>query len=196
MLMDLYSRKIIGWTIDLTMTQRLVLAALQDAIRQRQPCLGPIHHSDRGGQHAGTEYRDVISRAQTRQSMSRAGDCYDNAFMESCFGTIKVELEMTCYQSPEHARRELEEYINYCNAIRRHSSRDYQSASSWPTRVKGPRLCETCATSAPFNGHPKRQPQSNSLTRVWKELSSCRFSAPERIRVVAYRYRRQLNPTL
>ena len=131
MLMDLYSRKIIGWTIDLTMTQRLVLAALQDAIRQRQPCPGLIHHSDRGGQYAGTEYRDVLTRAQMRQSMSRAGDCYDNAFMESCFGTIKTELEMTCYQSLEHARREIEEYINYYNAIRRHSSLDYQSPTSF-----------------------------------------------------------------
>jgi putative transposase len=130
-LMDLYSRKIIGWAIDLTMAEPLVLTALRQAIRQRQPGPGLIHHTDRGGQYAGTEYRGVLARARMRQSMSRAGDCYDNAFMESCFGTIKTELEMTCYQSLEHARREIEEYLNYYNAIRRHSSLDYRSPTSF-----------------------------------------------------------------
>lgn len=72
-----------------------------------------------------------LARAKMRQSMSRAGDCYDNAFMESCFGTIKTELEMSCYSSLNHARREIEEYINYYNAIRRHSSLDYQSPTSF-----------------------------------------------------------------
>jgi putative transposase len=69
----------------------------------------------------------VLSRAQMQQSMSRAADCYDNAFMESCFGTIKTEMEMTSYPSLAIAQREIEEYINYYNAIRRHSSLDYQS---------------------------------------------------------------------
>lgn len=131
LLMDLYSRKIIGWALDLTMAESLVLATLQQAIRQRQPCPHLIHHTDRGGQYAGIEYRGVLTRARMRQSMSRAGDCYDNAFMESCFGTIKTELEMTCYQSLEDARREIEEYINYYNAIRRHSSLDYLSPTSF-----------------------------------------------------------------
>lgn len=130
-LMDLYSRKIIGWAINLTMAEPLVLATLQQAIRQRQPGPSLIHHTDRGGQYAGTEYRGVLARARMRQSMSRAGDCYDNAFMESCFGTIKTELEMTCYQSLEHAQREIEEYLNYYNAIRRHSSLDYLSPTSF-----------------------------------------------------------------
>jgi putative transposase len=136
LLMDLYSRKIVGWALDLTMAESLVLTALQQAIRQRQPIPGLIHHTDRGGQYAGSGYRAVLARAQMRQSMSRAGDCYDNAFMESCFGTIKTELEMTSYQSLDHAKREIEEYINYYNAIRRHSSLEYLSPTSFELAQK------------------------------------------------------------
>jgi putative transposase len=136
MLMDLYSRKIVAWSIDATMTEALVIAALRPAIAARQPSPGLIHHSDRGGQYASKEYRAILARAQMRQSMSRAGDCYDNAFMESCFGTIKTELEMECYASVEQARHEIAEYINYYNAIRRHSSLDYQSPTNFELVVR------------------------------------------------------------
>jgi len=135
-LMDLYSRKIIGWTIELDMSESLVIETLTKAISARQPGPQLIHHSDRGGQYASTKYRSILTRAKMRQSMSRAGDCYDNAFMESCFGTIKTELEMTSYGTLEDARCELEEYINYYNAIRRHSSIDYQSPTSFELALK------------------------------------------------------------
>jgi len=127
MLMDLYSRKMVGWSLDLNMEAPLVINALKLAIKERQPLPGLIHHTDRGGQYAAKEYRKIIHRAEMKQSMSRAGDCYDNAFMESCFGTIKTELEMTTYQSLEEALKEIQDYINYYNTIRRHSSIDYQS---------------------------------------------------------------------
>ena len=65
------------------------------------------------------------------QSMSRAGDCYDKAFMESCFGTIKTELEMTTYDSIKNAYKEIKEYINYYNVLRRHSAIDYLSPTSF-----------------------------------------------------------------
>lgn len=127
MLTDLFSRKIIGWAIDLNMEAQLVSNALRQAIKQRQPLPGLIHHTDRGGQYAAKEYRKILERAGMQQSMSRAADCYDNAFMESCFGTIKTELEITTYQSFEEAQQEIQEYVNYFNTIRRHSSIDYQS---------------------------------------------------------------------
>lgn len=130
-LMDLYSRRIIAWSLELNMSESLVIETLIRAIAARQPEPNLIHHTDRGGQYASSNYRSILNRAQVRQSMSRAGDCYDNAFMESCFGTIKTELEMTSYSTLEEARRELEEYINYYNAIRRHSSLDYQSPISF-----------------------------------------------------------------
>jgi len=104
----------------------LVINALKLAIRQRQPSPGLLHHTDRDGQYAAKEYREILARAAMQQSMSRAGDCYDNAFMESCFGTIKTKLKMTTSTFQE-AFQEIEEYINYYNAIRRHSSIDYQS---------------------------------------------------------------------
>ena len=126
-LVDLFSRKIVGWSLDLNMEAPLVINALKIAIKQRQPLPGLIHHTDRGGQYAAKEYRKILGRAGMKQSMSRAGDCYDNAFMESCFGTIKTELEMTTYTTFLEASKEIEEYINYYNAMRRHSSIDYQS---------------------------------------------------------------------
>lgn len=131
MLMDLYSRRIIGWSLELDMTESLVLTALRQAIVARQPQPQLIHHTDRGGQYASKRYRAMLERAQVRQSMSRAGDCYDNAFMESCFGTIKTELEMSNYPTLEIARKEIQEYVNYYNTIRRHSSLDYQSPTSF-----------------------------------------------------------------
>lgn len=127
MLMDLFSRKIVGWSLDLNMEASLVIQALKNAIGQRQPAAGLVHHSDRGGQYAAREYRNLLARADMQQSMSRAADCYDNAFMESCFGTIKTELEMSTYPSFQEARQEIQEYINYYNAVRRHSSIDYQT---------------------------------------------------------------------
>ena len=125
LIMDRCSRKIVGWQLAESMTEALTLGVLQSAIRNRQPSSSLIHHSDRGGQYAGTQYRAVLRRTDIRQSMSRAGNCYDNAFMESCFGTIKTELEMTDYENIESARREIATYIAYYNNTRRHSSLDY-----------------------------------------------------------------------
>ncbi|MEZ6093943.1 MAG: IS3 family transposase [Pirellulaceae bacterium] len=127
MLMDLFSRKIVGWSLEIRMDAALVVQSLKNAIKLRQPKPGLIHHTDRGGQYAAKEYRNILSRAEMKQSMSRAGECYDNAFMESCFGTIKTELEMKTYQSLKEAFQEIQEYINYFNSIRRHSSIDYLS---------------------------------------------------------------------
>ena len=107
------------------MTDQLVLSALTMAIRDREPPAELIHHTDRGGQYASTRYRAVLRRAAFRQSMSRAANCYDNAFMESCFGTIKTELEMTEYDHHRAARREIADYLNYYLTQRKHSALDY-----------------------------------------------------------------------
>lgn len=127
MLMDRYSRRVVGWQLGQDMTESLVLATLRIAIADRCPNVGLIHHTDRGGQYAGKQYRGVLRRAEVRQSMSRAGNCYDNAFMESCFGTIKTELEMTEYQDQAEARQEIAAYLAYYNLERKHSALDYQS---------------------------------------------------------------------
>jgi putative transposase len=124
-LMDRYSRRIVGWKLSDDMTEALVIAVLRRAIAERQPRARLVHHTDRGGQYAGTRYRDILRRAEMQQSMSRADNCYDNAFMESCFGTIKMELEMTEYEHMQTALKEIRSYVTYYNTQRKHSSLGY-----------------------------------------------------------------------
>lgn len=126
-LLDLYSRRIVGWSYRQTMDEELVIDSLSKAIGLRQPPSGLIHHTDRGGQYASTRYRAMLRRASMRQSMSAADNCYDNAFMESCFGTLKTELPLEDYAGDAEAIRELGSYVNYYNVDRLHSSLGYLS---------------------------------------------------------------------
>jgi putative transposase len=132
-LMDRFSRDIVGWSIESSMTEPLVLAALRQAIRERQPKAGLVHHSDRGGQYAGTRYRATMGRAAMKQSMSRADNCYDNAFMESCWGTFKRELEIAEYESVAMARKVIAEYVRYYRFERKHSSLGYLTPHQFAT---------------------------------------------------------------
>ena len=138
LLMDRYSRYVVGRRLDDTMTEQLVLAALRMAIGDRQPPKGLIHHTDRGGQYASARYRGLLRRADFRQSMNRADNCYDNAFMESCFGTIKTELEMTEYQHQRTAHREIGDYLDYYNAERKHSALGYLSPHQFELTIRHP----------------------------------------------------------
>jgi transposase InsO family protein len=135
LLLDLCSRRVVGWSLAEQMTETLVLDALTHAIRDRQPAAGLVHHSDRGGQYASQAYRAVLRRAEFRQSMSRAANCYDNAFMESCFGTVKTELEMTEYQDSRQARQDIASYLAYYNHDRRHSSLNYLSPAAFEAQL-------------------------------------------------------------
>jgi transposase InsO family protein len=129
LLMDRYARRIVGWELDAHRAEPLVLAALREAIAARQPGPGLLHHTDRGGQYAGGAYRGVLGRARMRQSRSRADNVYDNAFRESCFGTIKTELEMEAYANVQTAYEEIRDYLGYYDTKRRHSS-----LGSWTPR--------------------------------------------------------------
>jgi transposase InsO family protein len=111
--------------------RELVLDALRRAIQERQPGVGVTHHTDRGGQYASRRYRDALRRPAMQQSMSAAENCYDNAFMESCFGTVKTELELVEYANSSEAVRELSSYIRYYNISRRHSSLGYVSPATF-----------------------------------------------------------------
>jgi putative transposase len=135
MLMDRVSRRIVGWDLQDHMRESLVLAALRAAIALRQPRPGLIHHTDRGGQYAGVQYRKMLARAEMAQSMSRADNCYDNAFMESCFGTLKTELEMEAYPNAHVARKEIPDYIRYYNTRRRHSALGYLTPEAYETMI-------------------------------------------------------------
>ena len=133
MLMDRYSRRIVGWDLQDHLQESLVLAALRTAIAVRGPQPGLIQHTDRGGQYAGAQYRATLDRARMLQSMSRAENCYDNAFMESCFGTVKTELEMGPYQNVRIAQKEIPAYIRYYNTRRRHSALGYLTPEAFET---------------------------------------------------------------
>lgn len=139
LLMDRCSRRIVGWHLGPDMQEGLVLQALRSAIRTRRPPAGLIHHTDRGGQYAGTEYRAVLRRAGVRQSMSRPDNCYDNAFMESCFGTLKRELEMTEYENQRVASREIAEFIRYYNHDRKHSALEYLKPAQFEALITPPK---------------------------------------------------------
>ena len=139
--MDLFSRRIVGWHLKDDMTESLVLAALRLAIKERQPSEGLIHHTDRGGQYAGNDYRAVLRRAGIRQSMSRADNCYcyDNLFKESFFGTFKTELELTEYRDIQEALREAASYIRYYNLERKHSALEYLTPARFEQLIHHPK---------------------------------------------------------
>ena len=127
--MDLYSRRIVGWAMGDHLRASLPLAALRMAISAQRPGVGLIHHSDRGVQYASADYRKLMQSAGLRASMSRKGDCYDNAPMESFFHTLKTELvHHRHYATRAEAARDLFAYIEgFYNRIRRHSAIGYIS---------------------------------------------------------------------
>lgn len=127
--MDLFSRKMSGWSVDENMEEDLVHSALHKAISRNQLGKGSIIHSDRGGQYVGRAFRRTLQLYQFEQSMSRADDPYDNAFMESCWSRLKAELvSQRTFSSLADARTHLFEYIElYYNRQRRHSSLGYLS---------------------------------------------------------------------
>ena len=126
---DLYSRKIVGWSMSERIDSRLAVDALEMAVQRQLPGAGLIAHSDRGVQYASEHYQRLLARHDITCSMSRKGNCWDNAPMESFFATLKKELVYReHYQTREEARRSLFEYVEaYYNRIRRHSSLGYLS---------------------------------------------------------------------
>jgi putative transposase len=126
--LDAYSRKVVGWALGRTLAARLAIAALQQAIAERQPPPGLVHHSDRGVQYACGDYAQVLQRYQMIPSMSRAGNPYDNASCESFMKTLKQEeIYANDYRDMEHLRENIEEFIEqYYNRCRLHSALGYR----------------------------------------------------------------------
>jgi len=127
--MDLYSRRIVGWAMEDHLRAELPLTALRMAISAQRPGAGLIHHSDRGVQYASANYRKVTRSARFQASMSRKADCYDNAPMESFFHTLKTELvHHRQYATRAEATRDVFAYIEgFYNRTRRHSAIGYIS---------------------------------------------------------------------
>jgi transposase InsO family protein len=128
-LLDLYSRRVVGWALSERNDEALTLSALQRALEQRQPAPGLVHHSDRGTTYASGTYQDVLAQHAIVCSMSRKGNCWDNAVVESFFSTLDIECgNQETFPSRAEARRQVVEYIlGFYNPTRLHSYLGYQS---------------------------------------------------------------------
>jgi transposase InsO family protein len=138
--LDLGSRKVIGWATADHLRSELAERALRNALEHRRPCGPVMHHSDRGVQYACDAYRELLRSHGLEASMSRTGDCWDNAAVESFFGTLKRELvHRQTYATREEARRSLFEYIEvFYNRVRLHSTLGYVSPVQYEESRKLP----------------------------------------------------------
>jgi putative transposase len=124
--LDLYARRVVGWSMDSTMERSLVIDALEHALNRRQPRSGLLHHSDRGSQYASSEYQALLAQSEITPSMSRKGNCWDNAVMESFFASRKAEIGVEVFDSHAHARSCVFDYVErFYNRQRRHSTLAY-----------------------------------------------------------------------
>jgi transposase InsO family protein len=128
-ILDLFSRKIVGWAMEDTMESYLVEQAFTMAVLNRKQVEGLLHHTDRGSQYASGSYQELLTNFHIQVSMSRSGDCYDNAPMESFFSTLKCELvHLQYYRTRLEARTDIFPYIEgFYNRTRLHSSLGYHS---------------------------------------------------------------------
>lgn len=133
--MDVFSRQIVGWSMSERQQTALVEDALQMALARRCPQTGLLHHSDRGSQYASHDYQKLLAKQHIQVSMSRSGNCYDNAMMESFFATLKAEWGDQRYATRAEARSAIFDYIErWYNRRRRHSSLGYLSPAVFEQR--------------------------------------------------------------
>lgn len=135
--LDLYSRAVIGWAMGTRLTGDLAQDALTMALQHRTPTTGLLHHSDRGSQYAATKYQHLLATHGITSSMSRQGNCWDNACVESFFGTLKRELIYhRQYRTRDEATQDIFEYIEvFYNRLRRHSTLGYYSPAEFEART-------------------------------------------------------------
>lgn len=140
-ILDLCSRRVVGWATSDTNDRELALGALRCAVDARRPAPGMIHHSDRGSPYASDDYRAELARQGLVVSMSRRGDCWDNAVAESFFATLKGEhVDHETYLTRDAATRSIADYIdNFYNVQRRHSSIGYVSPLEYELRLQSRR---------------------------------------------------------
>jgi transposase InsO family protein len=137
-MLDLFSRRVIGWAASITNDRALALEALDRALCARRPKPGLVHHSDRGSPYASDDYRRALATRGLVASMSRTGDCWDNAVAESFFASLKAELvDHERYQSHSAAISSIGDYIdNFYNPLRRHSSLGYLNPIEYELRTR------------------------------------------------------------
>jgi transposase InsO family protein len=145
-ILDGFSRKVVGWALERTLASRLAIAALREAIATRQPRPGLIHHSDRGVQYASGDYVAILEQHQMIPSMSRPANPYDNARCESFIKTLKrEEIYANAYENLEHLRSNIENFIEqYYNQQRLHSALGYRSPEEFERQAQ----CQSKAADA------------------------------------------------
>jgi putative transposase len=136
-MLDLFSRRVIGWSASASNDRVLALDTLRAALRARRPRPGLVHHSDRGSPYASDDYRQTLATRGIRASMSRTGDCWDNAVAESFFATLKAELvDHQHYRTRDEAAGSIGDYIDrFYNPTRRHSHLGYKSPIEFELRA-------------------------------------------------------------
>jgi transposase InsO family protein len=164
-ILDLFSRRVVGYAMSERIDRTLVLEALRDALERRPGAHDLIHHSDRGSQYASHDYREALEKAGITCSMSRRGNCWDNAVAESFFGTLKTELLYELpLQTAEVTRAAVADYIEvFYNVRRRHSSLGYQSPLEFELKNGNGRLGGS-APEPPFIAERRRDPEKPGLT--------------------------------
>ena len=137
-ILDLFSRMVVGWSLSSSLSAQIALTALGRAIQRRKPRPGLIFHSDRGVQYACEDFRRMLAKNQMVQSMSRKGDCWDNAVAESFFSILKSELVYTKrFEGPRDTLSAIFEYIEvFYNNQRRHSTLGYLSPAKFEQQIK------------------------------------------------------------
>jgi putative transposase len=151
-ILDLFSRFCVGWAVSAVNDRHLTLAALERALKRRCPNAGLLHHSDRGSTYASEDYQDVLDAHGLTCSMSRTGDCYDNAVMEAFFSTVKTELADR-FESHGDAKMQLFDYIEvFYNQGRRHSTIGYISPAAFERAAAAHRTSATGVSEGVFGG--------------------------------------------
>ena len=130
--LDICSKRVVGWAVSRTIDRHLAIAALEKAIKARRPASGFIFHSDRGSQYASADFRNTLARHGGRQSMSGPGNPYDNACAESFFRSLKVEcVDAAHFTSRKQAADQIAEYLLFYNRRRIHASLDYRTPAAF-----------------------------------------------------------------
>ena len=165
LVLDLYARKLVGWAMSATMPQELTLCALDVALGWRKPDAGLVHHSRRGSQYAANDYRNKLQARGITVSMSRKGDCWDNAPMESVNGTLKVEcVHDVHFETREQAEQAIVEYIGYYNTEHRHSALGYVTPAEFERRwLVHEYMAQPGGLRRPGRGRGLVKDQDNSL---------------------------------
>jgi putative transposase len=164
--LDAFSRKVVGWALERTLATRLTRAALEQAIAERQPLPGLVHHSDRGVQYASDEYVQVLQQHLLIPSMSRPANPYDNASCESFIKTLKQEeIYGNEYRDLEHLRLNIEEFIaNYYNRCRLHSALGYKAPEEFEQSLTE-NVTAAAATMSFFRHGEDYRPDAPNATR-------------------------------